>query len=111
VYSRDTGRGNSREGGSECTVGTRVGATVGKGGGGLVQPPGREPAVAVLARGEQRADVREVGARVDLVEEVELPRGVVELSQKHLAADLPVHRAHVGLVALGRLLVCTLRAR
>jgi hypothetical protein len=35
VYSRDTGRGNSREGGegggSECTVGTRVGATVGRG--------------------------------------------------------------------------------
>ena len=32
MYSRDTGRGNSREGG-ECTVGTRVGATVGRGGG------------------------------------------------------------------------------
>ena len=34
MYSRDTGRGNSREGGRECTVGTRVGATVGRGGGG-----------------------------------------------------------------------------
>jgi hypothetical protein len=36
VYSRDTGRGNSREGGSECTGGTWVGATVGRGGARLV---------------------------------------------------------------------------
>jgi hypothetical protein len=31
-YGRATGRGNSREGGSECTVGRRLGATVGRGG-------------------------------------------------------------------------------
>ena len=30
VYSRDIGRGNSREGGRECTVGTWIGATVGR---------------------------------------------------------------------------------
>ena len=32
MYSRDMGRGNGREGGRECTVGTWVGATVGGGG-------------------------------------------------------------------------------
>ena len=32
VYSRDMGRGKSREGGVECTVGTWVGARVGRGG-------------------------------------------------------------------------------
>ena len=41
VYSRDMGRGNSREGGGECTVGTWVGATVGRGGGVYSRDMGR----------------------------------------------------------------------
>ena len=58
MYSRDTGRGNSREGGSECTVGTQVGATVGRGGGrGFVMTRG--------ARGRRgnTFDLSAIGAR------------------------------------------------
>ena len=58
VYSRDMGRGNSREGGGraryrldckveaqqrECTVGTWVGATVGRGGADAIPPRSRWP--------------------------------------------------------------------
>ena len=44
MYRRDTGRGNSREGGREYTVGTPVGATVGRGGGQFLQRVRDEPA-------------------------------------------------------------------
>jgi len=43
VYSRDMGSGNSREEGRECTVGTRVAATVGRGGGGDLSLTPRAP--------------------------------------------------------------------
>jgi hypothetical protein len=48
VYSRDTGRGNSREGVSGCTVGTRVGATVGRRGG-VTAPSAAGPSPATGA--------------------------------------------------------------
>mmetsp|Transcript_53914 Transcript_53914/g.128137 ORF Transcript_53914/g.128137 Transcript_53914/m.128137 type:complete len:356 (+) Transcript_53914:2778-3845(+) len=65
--------------------------------------------IVVLARGEQRPDVRQVrrGARprVDLVEEFELPRRVVQLPFEDLALDHSVEGGHVRLVQLRRVLI------